>query len=76
MASTAAFESAQALFCAIADNVGKMNIDNVLNLKKWPTYGDFKSLKKHQKLITLADRRTKTIGVSLSVMEKLLEDKG
>ena len=31
MASTAAFESAQALFCAIADNVGKMNIDNVLN---------------------------------------------
>lgn len=76
MASTAAFESAQALFCAIADNVGKMNIDNVLNLKKWPTYGDFKSLKKHQKLITLADRRTKTIGVSLSIMEKLLEDKG
>lgn len=34
-------ESAQALFCAIADGVGKNNIVNVLSLTKYPTYTDF-----------------------------------
>ena len=32
--STAKFESAQALFCAIADEVGDMAIDKVFNLDK------------------------------------------
>ena len=41
MDDTARFESAQALFCAIADLVGKSNIDKVLNLTKYPTYTDF-----------------------------------
>ena len=76
MADTKDFESAQALFCAIADHVGKDNIDKVLNLDKYPTYQDFKNFKKHQKLITLADKRTKTIGVSLKRQEDLLEDTG
>jgi len=39
--STAKFESAQALFCAIADGVGKNKIDMVLNLDQFPTYTDF-----------------------------------
>ena len=40
--STAKFESAQALFCAIADYVGSKNIDKVLNLSKYPNYTKFK----------------------------------
>jgi len=35
------FESAQALFCAIADNVGTSNIDKVLNIETYKTYSDF-----------------------------------
>ena len=38
---TSLSESAQALFCAIADGVGKNNITNVLSLTKYPTYTDF-----------------------------------
>ena len=38
---TAKFESAQALFCAIADGVGNSKIDKVLNLVDFPTYKDF-----------------------------------
>jgi len=40
---TSKFESAQALFCAIADYVGSDNIDKVLNLTKYPNYTKFKS---------------------------------
>jgi len=32
---TAIFESTQALFCALADYVGKGNIDKVFDLKKF-----------------------------------------
>ena len=39
--TTAKFESAQALFCAIADGVGKDNVDKVLNLHTYPTYAEF-----------------------------------
>ena len=42
MSETANFESAQALFCAIADKVGKNNIDKVLNLETYKTYPDFR----------------------------------
>ena len=38
---TEKFESAQALFCAIADKVGSSNIDKVLNLETYKTYSDF-----------------------------------
>ena len=36
------FESAQALFCAMADFLGSIKSKNVLNYKKYPTYEDFK----------------------------------
>ena len=39
--TTAKFESAQALFCAIADGVGSNNVDKVLNLHTYPTYAEF-----------------------------------
>jgi len=41
MSDTAKFESAQALFCAIADKVGKSNLDKVLNLETYKTFPDF-----------------------------------
>ncbi len=38
---TTKFESAQALFCAIADYVGQPKIENVLNVTTYPTYASF-----------------------------------
>jgi len=38
---TEKFESAQALFCAIADKVGSNKIDKVLNVETYETYSDF-----------------------------------
>lgn len=38
MATTTDTESAQALFCALADFVGSSKINTVLNLKKYPTF--------------------------------------
>ena len=55
---TAKFESAQALFCAIADGVGKANIDKVLNLKEYETYPEFK--KAHGKKIKDAQNHIDT----------------
>ena len=34
-------EAAQALFCAMADYIGKNSIDKVFNLKSYKTYEDF-----------------------------------
>ena len=43
MATTTALqESSQALFCAIADFLGKSKSNNELTLTKYPTYQDFK----------------------------------
>ena len=42
MSETANFESAQALFCAIADKVGSSKIDKVLNLQLYQSYPDFR----------------------------------
>ena len=39
-------EAAQALFCSIADYVGKNNVDKVLNLKQYKTYYLFKKSQK------------------------------
>ncbi|SVD45107.1 uncharacterized protein METZ01_LOCUS397961, partial [marine metagenome] len=39
---TAKFESAQALFCAIADHIGQNNVKDVLNVTLYPTYDKFK----------------------------------
>jgi len=70
---TAIFESTQALFCALADYVGKGNIDKVFDLKKFATYREFKNKNKLDKIIqTAVQRQIDTPGVSLADMEKLL----
>ena len=40
-ASTKETESAQALFCALADFVSNKKVEDILNLKKYPTFYDF-----------------------------------
>ena len=72
--TTALAESAQALFCAIADYVGINEMEKKYTLEKYPTYSDFKSLKKNQKLITTSFKQTKIIGVSLPQIEKFLKN--
>ena len=63
-------EAAQALFCSIADFVGKANISKVLNLKTDPSYSIFK--RKHKDLIESCFKKTKTSGISLQQIEKFI----
>ena len=67
---TKAFESAQALFCAMADFLGVTNSKKVLNYETYTTYGQFKS--KNEKLINDSYKKLKTTGVSLDLIEKVL----
>jgi len=69
---TKAFESAQALFCAMADFLGKEKSKKVLNYKTYETYGQFKSEKANEKLINDSYNKLKTTGVSLDLIEKIL----
>ena len=69
---TKAFESAQALFCAMADFLGKEKSKKVLNYKTYETYGQFKSEKANEKLINDSYKKLKTTGVSLDLIEKIL----
>ena len=69
---TKAFESAQALFCAMADFLGKEKSKKVLNYKTYETYGKFKSEKGNEKLISDSYNKLKTTGVSLDLIEKIL----
>ena len=69
---TKAFESAQALFCAMADFLGKEKSKKVLNYKTYETYGQFKSEKGNEKLINDSYNKLKTTGVSLDLIEKIL----
>ena len=71
--SPAEAEATQALFCAIADYVGSDKIDSVLNLKTYPTYGNFKS--KHSSLVNLSHNKLHTPSISLAKMETFLTDK-
>ena len=70
--TTALFESAQALFCAIADNIGSGKSKTVLDIVKYPTYQKFKE--SFQKEIDAAARHNKgkTIGVSVKMIEDFL----
>lgn len=63
-------EAAQALFCSIADFVGKANISKVLNLKTYPKYVDFK--KKFEKDILSSFNKIKTPGLSLKDIERFM----
>ena len=67
---TALFESSQALFCSIADNLGSLKADKILDIKKFPFYSDFKS--KNTKLINESSRRVETPGVSMKDMDTFL----
>ena len=69
---TALQESSQALFCAIADFLGIDESNRILDFKKFTSYEDFKI--KNQKLISTASTFIKTPGVSLSDVEKFLNE--
>ena len=47
---TALAESAQAIFCSMADKIGRTNVSKILDLKKYETFDDFIREKKNQKL--------------------------
>jgi len=49
MSETSLAESAQAIFCSIADDLGSSKMDKVLDIKRYPTFTDFKN--DNQKLI-------------------------
>lgn len=57
--SPAEGEAAQALFCAIADYVGKNNIKEIFDLKKYPTYKDFKKADAPKKISALTPHAKK-----------------
>lgn len=67
---TALFESAQAIFCAIADNLGTNLSKKALNLDNYPTYVSFKS--EHSKLIDSATKHNK--GMTVGVTGKMVDD--
>ena len=67
---TAKAESAQALFCAMADYLGSTKAKKVLDYKTYPTYSLFKS--NNKKLITDSFSKIKTTGVGLELIEKIL----
>jgi len=69
---TAVQETAAALFCAIADNLGHTEAKKELNLKTYPTYTDFK--KKHgAKIKSTFSSAINSPGVTLKMIEDLLE---
>ncbi len=72
MADTAVQETAAALFCAIADNVGYTEAQKILNLKTYPTYTDFKR-KYGAKIQSTFLAAINSPGVTLKMIEDLLE---
>tara|TARA_B100000900_G_C20512724_1_gene688731 strand:- start:53 stop:1249 length:1197 start_codon:yes stop_codon:yes gene_type:complete len=68
---TALAESSQALFCAVADFLGERKSDKVLDIKKYLTYTDFKRAV-GETVISKAEKRIRTPGVSLSDIEAFL----
>jgi len=74
--STAKFESAQALFCAIADEVGDVAIDKVFNLDKekgYPDYTSWISVSKHKALVDkVYNSKRLEVDVDRQTIEKFL----
>ena len=68
---TALAESSQALFCAIADFLGEKKSDKVLDVKQYLTYTDFKRVV-GVNVVSQAEKRIRTPGVSLSAIESFL----
>ena len=59
---TALFESAQALFCSIADKLGSAKSKKILNKDQFPTFSDFQNV--NQKLI---DESLKQVDIDVSI---------
>jgi hypothetical protein len=71
MSETANFESAQALFCAIADKVGSSKINKVLNLESYQSYPDFRLT--HIKIIDeIFDKKKIDVDVNRKTIEEFL----
>ena len=70
---TALFESSQALFCAVADYLGKVKTNQIFDLKKVPDYNSFRSAV-GASTINLSSKRLDTPGVTLKDMETFLAD--
>ena len=68
---TALAESSQALFCAVADFLGENKSDKMLDIKKYLTYTDFKRAV-GEGIVSKAEKRIRTPGVSLSDIETFL----
>ena len=68
---TALAESSQALFCAVADFLGERKSDKLLDIKKYLTFTDFKRAVGEQ-IISKAEKRIRTPGVTLSDIEEFL----
>ena len=68
---TALAESSQALFCAVADFLGERKSDKLLDIKKYLTFTDFKRAVGEQ-VISKAEKRIRTPGVTLSDIEEFL----
>ena len=54
---TAYAESAQAIFCAMADYLGEAKAPSVLNLNKYSTFEDFEDVKKNKEYLKIAEKR-------------------
>lgn len=68
--TTALFESAQAVFCAIADNVGSNKAKSILNLETYPTYQTFKD--QNSKLLDSANQHNQ--GMTVGVTARMIDD--
>lgn len=68
---TALFESSQALFCAVADYLGKQKTNQVFDIKKVPDYASFRQAVSPS-IVVESNKRLKTPGVSLQAIETFL----
>ena len=67
---TAITESAQALFCSMADYLGLVKAKETLNFTKYPTYTEFKKVNK--KLLLDNFKYIRVSGVTFDVIDKFL----
>jgi hypothetical protein len=77
---TSKFESAQALFCSLADYAGASKADEIFDIKLYPNYEDFKSFwnSKYRRapIETAFAKHVKTEGITLQDIEDfLIKDK-
>ena len=67
-------ESAQAIFCSVADYLGADKSEKVLDFKKkYPTFGDFLNSAEGKRLLTIALDRVKVDANIKDVYEFLIK---